>query len=51
MVAIEKMELGSSDGKGEKCSFLLHVTKIILDVRSLKDWIQILKKGNCIENV
>jgi hypothetical protein len=37
VVAIEKMEVGSSGGEGEKCSFFLHITKIILDVKGLKD--------------
>jgi hypothetical protein len=36
VVAIEKLELGSSGGE-EECSFILQVVRMLLDIRSLKD--------------
>jgi hypothetical protein len=51
VVVVEKLELGSSSGKGGKCNLIIQVTRMFLNIRSLKDWIQIKKRWNGIENV
>ncbi len=37
VVVVEKLELGSSSGKGGKCNLIIQVTRMFLNIRSLKD--------------
>jgi hypothetical protein len=44
VIVIEKMELSSYSGKGEKCYLIFQVARMLLNIRGLKDRIQIKKR-------
>jgi len=37
VVVVKKMELGNSDGEGKKCSLIIQVARMTLNIKGMKD--------------